>query len=97
MGSGLLLAPEIWRLRPRVNRRLCLLRPITRSARVKLARAFEVYEEVLGAGLEASIHARRLDPEHEEFTITLSLADRTPEQLAPLASIAERYDLEVRR
>jgi hypothetical protein len=61
---------------------------------VKLARAFEVYEDVLGAGLEASIHARRLDTEHEEFTITLSLADRAPEELAALASIVERYDLD---
>jgi hypothetical protein len=51
---------------------------------VKLARAFEVYDEILSADVEGSIHARRLDTEHMEFTITLSLIDRTAEQLAAI-------------
>jgi hypothetical protein len=62
---------------------------------VKLARAFEVYDEVLSADLEGSIQARRLDPERLEFVISLSVADRTQEQLATLAAIVERYDLEL--
>jgi len=62
---------------------------------VKLARAFEVYDQILSADLDGSIHARRLDPEHLEFTIMLSLVERTPEQLAAVASIAERYELEL--
>ncbi|HEY8777103.1 MAG TPA: hypothetical protein VIM33_11570 [Gaiellaceae bacterium] len=57
--------------------------------------AFEVYDEILSADLQGSIHARRLDPERLEFIITLSLIDRTPEQLAAVASVAERYDLEL--
>ena len=60
---------------------------------MELAQAFEVFDEIIGAGLAGSIHARRLDPEHMDFTITLSLADRTQEQLATLAAIVERYDL----
>ena len=41
--------------------------------RVKLAQAFEVFEEIVGAGLEGSIDARRFDPEHMDFAVTLSL------------------------
>jgi hypothetical protein len=62
---------------------------------VTLDRAFEVYGKILAAEVEASIHARRLDPEAMEFTITLSLAERTPQQLAEVASIVEDYDLEL--
>jgi hypothetical protein len=62
---------------------------------VRLAQALEVFDEIVAAGLEGSIHARRLDPEHMDFAVTLSLADRTREQLATLASIVERYDLEL--
>jgi len=60
---------------------------------VILARAFEVYGKILAAEVEASIHARRLAAEAMEFTITLSLADRTPQQLAEVASIVDRYEL----
>jgi len=61
---------------------------------VTLARAFEVYGKILAAEVEASIHARRLATEEAmEFTITLSLADRTPQQLAKVASIVDRYEL----
>jgi hypothetical protein len=59
------------------------------------ARAFEVFDEIIAAGLEGSIHAHRFDPEHMDFAVTLSLVDRTQEQLATLAAIVERYDLEL--
>jgi hypothetical protein len=62
---------------------------------VNLARAFGVYEELLAAEVEASIHARRLEPEPMEFTITLSLVDRTPQQLAEVASIVDRHELDL--
>jgi hypothetical protein len=60
---------------------------------VRLAQAFEVFDEIVGAGLEGSIHARRLSDGEMDFTISLSLVDRTQEQLATLAAIVERYDL----
>jgi hypothetical protein len=62
---------------------------------VRLARAFDVFDEIVAAGLEGSIHARRLDPEHMDFSVTLSLAYRTQEQLATLAAIVERNDLQL--
>jgi len=62
---------------------------------VRLAAAFEVFDEIVGAGLDGSIHARRLDPEHMDFVVTLSLVERTPEQLAALAAVVERYELEL--
>jgi hypothetical protein len=62
---------------------------------VKLAQAFEVFDEIVGAGLEGSIHARPFDPEHLDFAVTLSLVDRTEEQLGTLAAIVERYELEL--
>lgn len=62
---------------------------------MELAQAFEVFDEIVSAGLEGSVQARRLDPEHMDFAITLSLANRTEEQLATLAAIVERYDLEL--
>jgi hypothetical protein len=62
---------------------------------VKLAQAFEVFDEIVAAGLAGSIHARRLDPEHMDFAVTLSLADRTQGQVATLATVVERYDLEL--
>jgi len=60
---------------------------------VKLARAFEVFDQIVSVGLAGSIHARQLDPEHMDFAITLSLVDRTQEQLSWLAAIVEHYDL----
>jgi hypothetical protein len=60
---------------------------------VKLAQAFEVFGEIIDAGVEGSIHTRWVDPEPMDFAITLSLVDRTQEQLAALAAIVERYDL----
>ena len=60
---------------------------------MELAQAFEVFEEIVSAGLGGSVHTSRLDLEHLDFTITLSLVDRTQEQLATLAAIVERYDL----
>src|ERR1700749_4911170 len=66
-----------------------------RCDQVNLAQAFEVFDEIVGAGIAGSIHARRLDPGHMDFTITLSLADRTQEQLATLPAIVERYDFEL--
>jgi hypothetical protein len=62
---------------------------------VTLARAFEVYDKILAADVEASIHARRLDPDAMQFSITLSLADRTAQQLAEVSSIVEEYGLEL--
>jgi hypothetical protein len=62
---------------------------------VELAQAFNVFAEIVSSGLEGSIHARRLDPEHMDFAITLSLVDRTQEQLATLATIVDRYDLKL--
>ncbi len=61
---------------------------------MKLAQAYEVFDEIVAAGLEGSIRARRLDPEHMNFAVTLSLANRTEEQLATLTAIVERHDLE---
>lgn len=60
---------------------------------MKRAQAFEVFGEIIDAGLEGSIHTRRADPELLDFAITLSLVDRTQEQLAALAAIVESYDL----
>jgi hypothetical protein len=62
---------------------------------VRLAQAFEVFDAIVGAGLEGSIQARSLNAEHMDFTITLSLAERTPEQLTTLAALVERYDLDL--
>lgn len=62
---------------------------------MKLAQAFEVFDEIVAAGLEGSIHARRTGPGEMDFIVSLSLADRTQEQLAILAAIVERYDLEL--
>ena len=50
---------------------------------------------MVAAGLEGSITARRSDTEHMDSVVTLSLVDRTQEQLATLAAIVERYDLEL--
>jgi hypothetical protein len=60
---------------------------------VKLAQAYTVFDEMVAAGLEGTLRARRLDPEHMDFAVTLSLANRTEEQLTTLAAIVERYDL----
>ena len=60
---------------------------------MKRAKAFEVFGEIIDSGLEGSIHARWPDHEPMDFAITLSLVDRTQEQLATLAAIVERYDL----
>lgn len=60
---------------------------------MKRAHAFEVFGEIIDAGLEGSIHARWADHEPMDFAITLSLVDRTQEQLAALAAIVERHDL----
>jgi hypothetical protein len=62
---------------------------------MNVARAFEVYDEILGANLEGSIQARRLGPEHMDFAVTLSLIERTQEELDTLAAIVERYELEL--
>jgi hypothetical protein len=62
---------------------------------VKLARAFEVFDEIVAAGLDGSIVARRLDSEHMDFRVTLSLAGRSEEQLATLTVVVERYDLDL--
>jgi len=62
---------------------------------VELAQAFEVFDEIIGAGLEGSIQARRLDREHMDFAITISLVNRTQAELVTLAEIVERYDLEL--
>jgi membrane-bound lytic murein transglycosylase MltF len=62
---------------------------------VRLAQAFEVFDEIVRAGLEATIHARWLNADKMDFAITLSLADRTQEQLATLAALVEQYDLEL--
>jgi hypothetical protein len=58
---------------------------------VTLAQAVEVFGEIVGVGLEGSIHARRLQHGEMEFTVSLSLVDRTQAQLATLAAIVERY------
>jgi hypothetical protein len=62
---------------------------------VRLATSFEVFGEIVGAGLEASIHARRLGHGEMDFTVSLSLIDRTQEQLGTLAGIVERYGVEL--
>jgi membrane-bound lytic murein transglycosylase MltF len=62
---------------------------------VELAQAFEVFDAIVAAGLEGSIHARRLNHERMDYVVTLSLVDRTQEQLVTLAAIVERYDLEL--
>ena len=62
---------------------------------MKLAQAFEVFDEIVAAGLDGSIVARRVDSEHMDFRVTLSLANRSEEQLATLAAVVERYDLEL--
>jgi hypothetical protein len=63
--------------------------------RMRLATAFEVFDEIVGAGLEGSIHARRFGQAEMEFTVTLSLLDRTEQQLAALAGIVEQHKLEL--
>lgn len=60
-----------------------------------LSQAFEVFDKIVGAGLEGSIHARRSSDAEMDFTVGLSLADRTQEQLATLAAVVERYELEL--
>ncbi len=62
---------------------------------MKLAQAFEVFDEIVAAGLDGSIIARRLDSEHMDFRVTLSLANRADEQLATLTAVVERYDLDL--
>jgi hypothetical protein len=62
---------------------------------VRLATSFKVFDEIVGAGLEGSIHARRLSYGGMDFTVSLSLIDRTQEQLGTLAEIVERHDLEL--
>ena len=63
---------------------------------MKVARALEVYDEILNAELEGSIHARMVYPEQQmDFAVTLSLVDRTQEQLATLGAIVDRYELEL--
>ena len=67
----------------------------TRIVRVELAKAFEVFDRILGVGVEGSIHAQRFDSGEIDFTVTLSVADRTQEQLTTLAAISEQYNLEL--
>jgi hypothetical protein len=62
---------------------------------MELAKAFEVFDQILSLGLDGSIHAHRFGSDEIDFTITLSLADRTPEQLTALAAISEQYNLEL--
>jgi hypothetical protein len=62
---------------------------------VRLAQAFEVFDELIAAGLDGSIHARPFDHDDMDFTVSLSLVDRTQEQLGLLAALVERYDLEL--
>jgi hypothetical protein len=62
---------------------------------MELSKAFEVFDRILGIGLEGSIHAHRFGSDEIDFTVTLSLADRTPEQLTTLAAISEQYNLEL--
>jgi hypothetical protein len=62
-------------------------------ALVKRARVFEVFGEIIDSGLEGSIHTHWADAEPMDFVISVSLVDRTQEQLAALAAIVERYDL----
>ena len=62
---------------------------------MRLATAFQVFDEIVQAGLEGSIHARRLGDVEMEFIITLSLVDRTQQQLAALAGIVEQHNLEL--
>lgn len=67
----------------------------SRYTPVRLATAFEVFDEIVGAGLEGSIHARRFGQAEMDFTVTLSLVDRTEQQLAALAGIVEQHNLEL--
>jgi hypothetical protein len=60
---------------------------------VKLAQAYKVFDEIVAAGLEGTLRARRVNPEQMDFVVTLSLANRTEEQLTTLTAIVERYDL----
>lgn len=62
---------------------------------MRLATAFEVFDEIVGAGLEGSIHARRFGHVEMDFIVTLSLVDRTQQQLAALAGIVEQHNLEL--
>jgi hypothetical protein len=63
--------------------------------RMRLATAFKVFDEIVGAGLEGSIRARRFGQPEMDFTVTLSLVDRTEQQLAALAGIVEQHRLEL--
>jgi hypothetical protein len=63
--------------------------------RVRLAQAFEVFDELVAAGLDGSIHARPFDHGDMDFTVSLALIDRTQEQLGVLAAVVERHDLEL--
>lgn len=58
-----------------------------------MAQAHKVFDEIVAAGLEGTLRARRVDPTQMDFVVTLSLANRTEEQLATLAAIVERYGL----
>lgn len=60
-----------------------------------LSQAFEVFDKIVGAGLEGSVHARRSSDVEMDFTVGLSLVDRTQEQLGTLAGIVERYELQL--
>jgi hypothetical protein len=62
---------------------------------MRLATAFAVFDEIVGAGLEGSIHAKRFGQPEIDFTVTLSLVDRTEQQLATLAGIVEQHKLEL--
>ena len=66
-----------------------------RYTAVTQAEAFEVFEKIVGAGLEGSIHARQLGQGEMDFIVSLSLVDRTQAQLATLAGLVERYMLEL--
>lgn len=57
--------------------------------------AFEVFGDIVAAELEGAIHARRVGADEMDFTVSLSLVDRTQEQLDTLAGIVERYDVEL--
>ena len=62
---------------------------------MRLATAFTVFDEIIGAGLEGSIHARRFGDVEMDYIITLSLIDRTQQQLAAQAGIVEQHDLKL--
>lgn len=62
---------------------------------MKLATAFEVFDEIVSSGLEASIHARRSGLGEMDFIVTVALVDRTQEQLSVLSGIVDRYKVEL--